>query len=58
MKLRVKKAKERLLEDTIHMEEIARLCGFVSAAHFSSVFKRMEGVSPTVFRKDNLILKK
>ena len=58
MELRVSKAKERLLEDTIHIEEIARLCGFVSTAHFSSVFKRMEGVSPTVFRKQNLILNK
>jgi len=58
MELRVSKAKERLLEDTIHIEEIARLCGFVSSAHFCSVFKRMAGVSPTVFRKDNLILNK
>lgn len=54
MELRVNKAKERLLEDTIHVEEIARLCGFVSAAHFCSVFKRMTGVSPTVYRKENL----
>lgn len=51
MELRVSKAKERLLEDTISIEEVARLCGFVSTAHFCSVFKRMEGVSPTVYRK-------
>ncbi|MDR7869258.1 MAG: AraC family transcriptional regulator [Tissierellaceae bacterium] len=53
MELRVNKAKERILEDSISMEEVARLCGFVSAAHFSSVFKRMEGVSPTEFKRNN-----
>ncbi len=50
MEIRVNKAKERLLEDTISIEEVARLCGFVSSAHFSSAFKRMEGISPSAFR--------
>ena len=58
MELRIIKAKEKLLEDTIHIEEIARLCGFVSTAHFSSVFKRMVGVSPTIYRRDKLQLNK
>lgn len=58
MELRVRKAKEKLLEDSIYIEEIARLCGFVSTAHFCSVFKRMEGVSPAVYRKEKLILNK
>ena len=53
MELRVSKAKEKLLKYDISIEEIARMCGFVSTAHFSSVFKRMEGVSPTYYRKNN-----
>lgn len=52
MELRINKAKEKLLEDKTSIEEISRQCGFVSTAHFSSVFKGMEGVSPTVFRKE------
>jgi len=55
IKIRIIKAKEKLIEDTTPIEEIARQCGFVSTANFSSVFKRLEGVSPSVFRKDNLI---
>lgn len=51
MNLRISKAKEKLIEDTNSIEEIARICGFVSTAHFSSVFKRIEGVSPTLYRK-------
>lgn len=51
MEIRVNRAKEKLLEEKIPIEEIARLCGFVSATHFSAVFKRMEGISPSAFRK-------
>ncbi|MDR7855558.1 AraC family transcriptional regulator [Tissierella sp.] len=54
MGIRVDKAKEKLINDHAHIEEIARLCGFVSTAHFSSVFKRMEGISPSEYRKNNL----
>lgn len=51
MEIRVDKAKEKLEIDTTSIEEIARLCGFVSTAHFSTVFKRIEGVSPSIYRK-------
>lgn len=51
MEIRVNRAKEKLLEEKMPIEEIARLCGFVSATHFSAVFKRMEGISPSAFRK-------
>lgn len=55
MELRINKAKEKLLEENIRIEEISRQCGFVSTAHFSSVFKRIEGLSPTIFRKNNCL---
>lgn len=55
MNIRISKAKEKLEGDTVHIEEVARNCGFVSTAHFSSVFKRIEGVSPTEYRRRNLI---
>lgn len=55
MELRINKAKEKLLEENIRIEEISRQCGFVSTAHFSSVFKRIEGLSPTIYRKNNCL---
>lgn len=54
MGIRIDKAKEKLKSNQAHIEEIARLCGFVNTAHFSSVFKRVEGISPSEYRKDNL----
>lgn len=54
MRLRVNKAKEKLINDESNIEEIARICGFLSISHFSTVFKRLEGISPTEYRKNNI----
>lgn len=54
MEIRVDKAKEKLIDGKNNIAEVARQCGFVSTAHFSSVFKRIEGVSPSEYRKNNL----
>jgi len=54
MGVRVDKAKERLIDGQDSIGEVARQCGFVSTAHFSSVFKKIEGVSPSEYRKSNL----
>lgn len=51
MTIRLSKSKEMLKNSIVPIEEIARLCGFVSAGHFSTVFKRVEGVSPSKYRK-------
>lgn len=57
-KTRINKAKILLSNRFLSVEEISQECGFSSAGYFSSVFKKMEGVSPTKFRKEhsNLIL--
>lgn len=52
MKLRVNKAKEMFKNHEVNIEEIARLCGFLSASHFSSAFKNIEGLSPSQYRNN------
>lgn len=51
MDCRCNKAKEMLKSLDISIEEVARRCGFVNAAHFSSTFKRREGITPLTYRK-------
>lgn len=51
MECRHQKAKELLETTSASVEEIARQCGFVNHAHFSTTFKKMQGVSPLAFRK-------
>lgn len=51
MECRHQKAKELLETTSVSVEEIARQCGFVNHAHFSTTFKKMQGVSPLAFRK-------
>lgn len=51
MGCRLKKAREMLKTTNLSIEEIARQCGFVNIAHFSTTFKRSEGVSPLAYKK-------
>ncbi|MFA5523586.1 MAG: AraC family transcriptional regulator [Tissierellales bacterium] len=51
MELRINKAKVMLIKDRMQIDEIARHCGFVSLAHFSTMFKRIGGVSPSEYRR-------
>lgn len=51
MRIRLEKAKEILYDKEISIEEVAKLCGFVNSGHFSTVFKRVIGMSPSEFRK-------
>lgn len=53
MSIRINKAKEKLKKNSESIEEIGRLCGFLSVSHFSSVFKNFEGVSPSEYKKTN-----
>ncbi|MFB5066555.1 MAG: helix-turn-helix transcriptional regulator [Candidatus Wallacebacter cryptica] len=51
MECRHRQAKYMLAATKLPMEEVARQCGFVSGAHFSTAFKQMEDMSPLSFRK-------
>ncbi|HHW00629.1 MAG TPA: helix-turn-helix transcriptional regulator [Clostridiaceae bacterium] len=51
MKIRLENAKEILRENEKSIEEVAKLCGFVNSGHFSTVFKRNTGMSPSEYRK-------
>jgi len=39
-----------LKNEDISIAEIARLCGFISSGHFSTVFKKNEGQTPSEYR--------
>lgn len=47
---RIKKAQEKLLQDHESISEIAMNTGFDSISYFSTVFKKMTGISPSVYR--------
>lgn len=51
MVCRHRQAKHMLATTKLSMEEVARQCGFVNNAHFSTAFKHLEGISPLSFRK-------
>lgn len=53
MECRHQKARQMLVQTSVTMEEVARQCGFVNNAHFSTTFKNLEGVSPSSFRKSH-----
>lgn len=57
MDCRHRKAKEMLETSKASIEEIARQCGFVNSAHFSTTFKQKEGLSPLVYKKSLIINK-
>jgi len=49
--IRINKAKELLLSDTMKCYEIAAATGFTNEYHFSRVFKNIVGVSPLKYKK-------
>ncbi len=51
IQIRVNNAKKLLRRFDLSIEEISKLCGFNSLAHFSRTFKERCGVSPLKFRK-------
>ncbi|WP_166511723.1 helix-turn-helix domain-containing protein [Desulfallas thermosapovorans] len=46
---------ETLLKGGCSVEEAARLCGFVNPGHFSSLFRRIVGITPSSYRKKYFI---
>ena len=49
--IRIEKAKRLLLYTSLGITEIALETGFSSSQYFSNVFRRSEGVEPSVYRK-------
>ncbi len=50
IRLRIEKAKELLTYKDNNVSEVAYNLGYASAAHFSRQFKKMVGVSPSVYQ--------
>lgn len=50
MNFRVEQARKKLAEHMTPLIDIAMSCGFADQAHFSRVFKQIEGESPSKFR--------
>ncbi len=48
---RIMKAKQLLRDSALTIGEIQAVCGFESPSYFSKVFKDVEGISPSEFRK-------
>ncbi len=51
-RLRLERAKRRLVETEAPMKEVALDAGFPTANHFTKVFSRVEGISPTQYREE------
>ncbi|MDF2648950.1 MAG: response regulator, partial [Paenibacillus sp.] len=48
---RMKKARELMKDPSFKIYEISEMVGYGDSNHFSKIFKRVEGVYPTEFRK-------
>ncbi|MEE3399214.1 MAG: response regulator [Eubacterium sp.] len=49
--LRIQRAKELLRDDRLSIQEIAEIVGYNDYFYFTKVFKRVEGISPSKYRK-------
>lgn len=52
-RLRLQRAKRRMVETDASMKDVATDAGFRSADHFYKVFTRVEGVPPSQYREDH-----
>ncbi|MGA2033686.1 MAG: PocR ligand-binding domain-containing protein [Thermoguttaceae bacterium] len=50
-RMRIAKAKEQLLHPHVRVSDVAARCGFESIPHFNRVFRSLEKLSPTDFRR-------
>jgi LacI family transcriptional regulator len=52
VRLRLSRAKRRLVETDAALKTVALDSGFLTANHFSKVFSRVEGMTPTQYRQE------
>ncbi len=52
--IRIKKAKEFLEESVLSVTEISLQVGFNTISHFNTIFKRVVGIPPSIYRKKYL----
>lgn len=55
--MRLKRASTLLERTNYRLKQIAHLTGFENQYHFSRLFKKIYGISPSEYRKDSLIVK-
>lgn len=48
---KVELAKKLLVETTLNISQITEEIGYLNSSHFIEVFKRMEGITPSAYRK-------
>ena len=48
---RIKRATQMLFDSDLTVSQIAEACGYANAYYFSNDFKKIEGISPSDFRK-------
>jgi len=54
---RINKAKEFLSKSSVTVEHLAQILGFSSPSHFIRRFKKLEGLTPSEYRKQSLMFK-
>ena len=53
--VRIQKAKQLLAEGSLSISHISEKCGFSNPYHFCRLFKQHTGITPSEYRKENLI---
>ena len=53
--MRLQKAKQLLAEGSLSVSVISEKCGFSNPYHFCRLFKQHTGITPSEYRKDNLM---
>jgi AraC-like DNA-binding protein len=56
LELRLRKAKQLLLQDNISVTKVSEQCGFTNPYHFSRAFHKITGLTPTEYRKENKLI--
>ena len=51
---RVELASSYLIEKKANVTEVALMCGFNNTAHFSKIFKKIKGSTPSEFKKESI----
>jgi len=55
--VRLQKAKQLLTEGVLNVSLISESCGFSNPYHFCRIFKQYTGMTPSEYRKENLVYK-